>query len=138
MEKLTKEHVLGLIENVEYVVDPQVIICKLKVGDATVVGTSFCFSKSTFDLERGKQSAYNHALDKLFSLEAYHQKRLREYFKCPSDVKPSSDYDTISAPGVFCARKITEPDYTLQVTVDKNSDGESKVTKVVLVNHEQQ
>lgn len=77
MDVLTKEHVLSLIDDVIYDIDPQVIVCKLIVGEAVIVGTSYCFSKATYDPERGKQSAYNNAIDQLFSLEAYHQKRLR-------------------------------------------------------------
>lgn len=77
MERLTLEHINGLIENETYDIDPQVIVCKLTVGDATIVGTSYCFHKSSHDEERGKKSARDKAISKLFDLEAYHQKRLR-------------------------------------------------------------
>ena len=80
MEKLTQEHVIGLIEEITYDIDPQVIVCKLKVGDATIVGTSYCFHKSTHNPERGKEAAYKDALNQLFDLEAYHQKRLRSLY----------------------------------------------------------
>lgn len=71
------EYIKSLIDDVEFIIDPQVIVCKLKVGEATVVGTSYCFSKSSYDEEAGKKSAYNDAIKQLFDLEAYHQKRIR-------------------------------------------------------------
>lgn len=77
MEKLTLDYILSLISNTEYTADPQVTICKLTVGEVTIVGTSYCFSKATYDPERGKKSAYDDAIKQLFALEAYHQKRLR-------------------------------------------------------------
>lgn len=71
------EHINSLIDDVEFITDPQVIVCKLKVGEATVVGTSYCFNKSSYDEEAGKKSSYNDAINQLFDLEAYHHKRIR-------------------------------------------------------------
>ena len=77
MERLTIEHIHSLIDSEDYDVDPQVIVCKLHVGEAVIIGTSYCFSKSSFDPEKGKIAAKSDAVKKLFDLEAYHQKRLR-------------------------------------------------------------
>lgn len=77
MNKLTMEHIKGLIDDVEFISDPQVIICKMKVAESTIIGASYCFSKSSYDEEAGKKSAYNDAIKQLFDLEAYHQKRIR-------------------------------------------------------------
>lgn len=77
MEKLTLEHITSLIDKEEYEIDPQVISCRLSVGEAVIIGTSYCFHQNHQDVERGKQSARKKAVDQLFELEAYHQKRLR-------------------------------------------------------------
>lgn len=71
------EHIKSLIDDVEFIIDPQVIVCKVKVDEATVVGVSYCFSKSSYNEEAGKKSAYNDAINQLFDLEAYHQKLIR-------------------------------------------------------------
>ena len=77
MERLTLEHVLSLIEREEYVVTEQYVQCILTVGEAPVIGTSYRFSKATHDPERAKKAAHDDAIRQLFSLEAYHQKRIR-------------------------------------------------------------
>ena len=77
MDKLTMEHIKSLIDDVEFITDPQVIVCKVNVGEATIIGTSYCFSKSSYDEGAGKKAAYNDAINQLFDLEAYHQKRIR-------------------------------------------------------------
>lgn len=77
MEKLTLEHIEGLIEKEEYVVEEQYVQCILHVGEAPVIGTSYRFSKSTHNPEYAKKAARDDAIRSLFGLEAYHQKRLR-------------------------------------------------------------
>lgn len=78
MEKLTIQHIESLIEKEEYVVEEQYVQCILHVGEAPVIGTSYRFSKSTHNPEYAKKAAREDAIRQLFSLEAYHQKRLRE------------------------------------------------------------
>lgn len=77
MEKLTIQHIESLIEKEEYVVEVQYVQCILHVGEAPVIGTSYRFSKSTHNPEYAKKAAREDAIRQLFSLEAYHQKRLR-------------------------------------------------------------
>lgn len=77
MERLTLEHVLGLIEREEYVVNEQYVQCVLHIGEAPVIGTSYRFSKATHDPDQAKKAARDDAIRQLFSLEAYHQKRIR-------------------------------------------------------------
>lgn len=128
MERLTMEHVLSLIQDTQYEVDPQVTICKLTVGDVTIVGTSYCFSKSTFDPERGKKSAYDDAVKQLFALEAYHQKRLRAVSNMPviekephtTKGKILSDVTSTDANGNFVSRDVVYQDpYTGGVGYDR-------------------
>lgn len=78
MEKLTIDHINGLIDTEEYVVTPQYIQCILMVGEAPIIGTSYCFHQNHIDVPAGKASARRDAIAKLFDAEAYHQKRLRK------------------------------------------------------------
>lgn len=77
MERLTIDHINGLIEKEDYVVEEQYVQCILTVGEAPVIGISYRFSKATYDPERAKKAARDDAIRQLFSLEAYHQKRIR-------------------------------------------------------------
>lgn len=77
MERLTIDHINGLIEKEDYVVEEQYVQCILTVGEAPVIGISYRFSKATHDPERAKKAARDDAIRQLFSLEAYHQKRIR-------------------------------------------------------------
>lgn len=78
MERLTMAHITSIIDSEEYVVTEQYVQCVLMVGEAPVIGTSYRFSTSTHDPERAKIAARDDAIKQLFSLEAYHQKRLRK------------------------------------------------------------
>lgn len=78
MERLTMDHILSLIDSEDYVVTKQYIQCILMVGEAPIIGTSYCFNTKNVDVPRGKESARKDAIDKLFDYEAYHQKRLRK------------------------------------------------------------
>ena len=77
MERLTMDHINGLIDSEEYVVEEQYVQCILHVGEAPVVGISYRFSKATHNPEMAKKAARDDAIRQLFSLEAYHQKRIR-------------------------------------------------------------
>lgn len=77
VQKLTKEHIDSLIKAVGYDSWGCVINCYLTVGDATIVGSSYCFDMNNQNIEMGKTSAYNDAIRQLWHLEAYHLKRLR-------------------------------------------------------------
>ena len=78
MERLTIDYINGLIDSEDYIVEEQYVQCILMVGEAPVIGTSYRFSTSTHDPERAKIAARDDAIKQLFSLEAYHQKRLRK------------------------------------------------------------
>ena len=71
------DHINGLIDSEEYVVEEQYVQCILHVGEAPVVGISYRFSKTTHNPEMAKKAARDDAIRQLFSLEAYHQKRIR-------------------------------------------------------------
>lgn len=77
MERLTIDHINNLIDSEEYVVTEQYVQCVLHVGEAPVIGISYRFSKTTHDPEMAKKAAREDAIRQLFSLEAYHQKRIR-------------------------------------------------------------
>lgn len=77
MERLSLDHINSLIEKEHYVVEEQYVQCILQVGEAPVIGISYRFSKATHDPERAKKAARDDAIRQLFSLEAYHQKRIR-------------------------------------------------------------
>lgn len=76
IEKLSADHVLGLIDKVEYVQEGCSITCFLHVGDSIVNGTAYAYDMKMFDEEIGKKSSFDKAIDQLFAFEAYHQKRL--------------------------------------------------------------
>ena len=77
MERLTIDYINGLIDSEDYIVEEQYVQCILMVGEAPVIGISYRFSKATHDPERAKKAARDDAIRQLFSLEAYHQKRIR-------------------------------------------------------------
>jgi len=77
MERLTMDHINSLIDSEQYVVEEQYVQCILHVGEAPVVGISYRFSKATHNPEMAKKAARDDAIRQLFSLEAYHQKRIR-------------------------------------------------------------
>lgn len=77
MERLTKDHIESLIDSEDFVIEEQYVQCILTVGEAPVIGTSYRFSKATHDPDMAKKAARDDAIRQLFSLEAYHQKRLR-------------------------------------------------------------
>ncbi len=77
MERLTTDHINSLIDSEEYIVEEQYVQCILHVGEAPVIGTSYRFSKATHNPDMAKKAARDDAIRQLFSLEAYHQKRIR-------------------------------------------------------------
>lgn len=81
MERLTMDHITSLIDSEEYVVEEQYVQCILHVGEAPVIGTSYRFSKATHNPDMAKKAARDDAIRQLFSLEAYHQKRIRNLNK---------------------------------------------------------
>lgn len=86
MEKLTIQHIESLIEKEEYVVEVQYVQCILHVGEAPVIGTSYRFSKATHNPDMAKKAARDDAIRQLFSLEAYHQKRIRHVVEGKKEV----------------------------------------------------
>ncbi len=112
MEKLTPDHVLGLIDSEYYVVEEQYVQCILMVGEAPVIGTSYRFSKATHNPEMAKKSARENAIRELYTLEAYHQKRLRKY-ECdsPAGDTPSIDGEKTTQPEEY--KVMAERDVTL-------------------------
>lgn len=83
MERLTMDHICGLIDKEEYVVEEQYVQCILAIGEAPVIGISYRFSKATHNPDMAKKAARDDAIRQLFSLEAYHQKRIRPKTTCP-------------------------------------------------------
>ena len=83
MERLTIDYINGLIDSEDYIVEEQYVQCILMVGEAPVIGISYRFSKATHDPERAKKAARDDAIRQLFSLEAYHQKRIRPKVTSP-------------------------------------------------------
>lgn len=78
MEKLTMDHITSLIDSENYVIEEQYVQCILMVGEAPVIGTSYRFSKATYNPEMAKKAARDNAIRDLFCLEAYYQKRIRK------------------------------------------------------------
>lgn len=101
MERLTIDHINSLIDSEEYVVTEQFVQCVLHIGEAPVVGISYRFSKTTYDPERAKKAAHDDAIRQLFSLEAYHQKRIRPKTETVDLGNPSDSVDTYSSEFLF-------------------------------------
>lgn len=76
--KLTPEYIETLIDAEEYLLQPEIIICKLTVGESVFVGEAHCFDTAIQNIERGKGSARRNAISRIFDAEAYHLKRERD------------------------------------------------------------
>ena len=84
-KKLTPEYLESLIIDVDYqrlgatttTICALHISCGKGVAPFVLIGTAACINPADFDLEKGKETAYRNAFDKLWELEGYHQKRLR-------------------------------------------------------------
>ena len=101
MERLTIDYISGLIDSEDYIVEEQYVQCILMVGEAPVIGISYRFSKATHDPERAKKAARDDAIRQLFSLEAYHQKRVRPKTETVNLGNPSESVDTYSSEFLF-------------------------------------
>ena len=81
LQKLTSEDLEALIEAVEYTSVPAstATVCVLRLHCGFIVtGQSACLNPEDFDLEIGKDIAYEKAFEKLWDLEGYHQLRSRD------------------------------------------------------------
>lgn len=76
--KLTPEYIESLIDAEEYLLQPEIIICKLTVGESVFVGEAHCFDIAVQNVTRGKESARRNAISRIFDAEAYHLKRERD------------------------------------------------------------
>lgn len=81
--KLTNEMIENLIVSEEYhrFEDTTITVCCLKLLGANgytigVTGESACIDPNNFNEETGKKEARERAVDKLWELEGYHQKKL--------------------------------------------------------------
>ena len=101
MERLTIDHINGLIDSEDFVVEEQYVQCILMVGEAPVIGISYRFSKATHDPEMAKKAAREDAIRQLFGLEAYHQKRVRPKTETVDLGNPSKSVDTYSSEFLF-------------------------------------
>lgn len=101
MERLTIDHINGLIDSEDFVVEEQYVQCILMVGEAPVIGISYRFSKATHDPEMAKKAAREDAIRQLFGLEAYHQKRVRPKTETVDLGNPSESVDTYSSEFLF-------------------------------------
>ena len=101
MERLTIDHINGLIDSEDFVVEEQYVQCILMVGEAPVIGISYRFSKAIHDPEMAKKAAREDAIRQLFGLEAYHQKRVRPKTETVDLGNPSESVDTYSSEFLF-------------------------------------
>ena len=101
MERLTIDHINGLIDSEDFVVEEQYVQCILMVGEAPVIGISYRFSKATHNPEMAKKAAREDAIRQLFGLEAYHQKRVRAKSETVDLGNPSESVDTYSSEFFF-------------------------------------
>ena len=101
MERLTIDHINGLIDSEDFVVEEQYVQCILMIGEAPVIGISYRFSKATHDPEMAKKAAREDAIRQLFGLEAYHQKRVRPKIETVDLGNPSESVDTYSSEFLF-------------------------------------
>lgn len=72
MNKLTTEYLNSLVDNVEYVHQGLLTICTITLKNGfQLVGTSACVSKDNYDVQIGRNIAYENAFAKLWELEGY-------------------------------------------------------------------
>lgn len=72
MNKLTTEYLNSLVDNVGYVYQGLLTICTITLKNGfQLVGTSACVSKDNYDVQIGRNIAYENAFAKLWELEGY-------------------------------------------------------------------
>lgn len=72
MNKLTVEHLNSLVNGAEYVHQGLLTICTITLKNGLqLVGTSACVSKDNYDVQIGRNIAYENAFAKLWELEGY-------------------------------------------------------------------
>ena len=72
MNKLTTEYLNSLVDNVEYVHQGWLTICTITLKNGfQLVGTSACVSKDNYNVQIGRNIAYENAFAKLWELEGY-------------------------------------------------------------------
>lgn len=72
MNKLTTEYLNSLVDNVEYVHQGLLTICTITLKNGfQLVGTSACVSKDNYNVQIGRNIAYENAFAKLWELEGY-------------------------------------------------------------------
>ena len=72
MKKLTTEYLNSLVDNAEYVHQGLLTICTITLKNSfQLVGTSACVSKDNYDVQIGRNIAYENAFNKLWELEGY-------------------------------------------------------------------
>ena len=72
MNKLTIEYLTELVDDVEYVHQGLLTICTITLKNGfQLVGTSACVSKDNYDVQIGRNIAYENAFAKLWELEGY-------------------------------------------------------------------
>lgn len=72
MNKLTVEYLNSLVNSAEYVHQGLLTICTITLKNGfQLVGTSACVSKDNYDVQIGRNIAYENAFAKLWELEGY-------------------------------------------------------------------
>lgn len=91
MNKLTTEYLNSLVDNAEYVHQGLLTICTITLKNwFQLVGTSACVSKDNYDVQIGRNIAYENAFAKLWELEGYALKQ-RIYESQSTDVTLRND-----------------------------------------------
>ncbi|WP_239660992.1 Gp49 family protein [Haemophilus influenzae] len=76
MNKLTTKYLNSLVDNVEYVHQGLLTICTITLKNGfQLVGTSACVSKDNYNVQIGRNIAYENAFAKLWELEGYALKK---------------------------------------------------------------
>lgn len=97
--KLTPEYIESLIDDEEYLTQPEIIICKLTVGESVFVGEAHCFDTAVQNVERGRVSAKRNAISRIFDAEAYHLKRERDKLNRANGIHMLPIYQQLRAEG---------------------------------------
>ena len=76
MSHLTREHLESLIVDKQFQrFGETATVCALTLKHGfVVIGQSACITKDIFDEEKGRQIAYENAVNKMWELEGYHAK----------------------------------------------------------------
>lgn len=81
MTKITEDYLNSQIVKVEYIkMGMKTVICMLTLENGfEIIGTSACVDVSKFNMDIGKEYAYENAFNKLWELEGYVlQSKLKE------------------------------------------------------------